>query len=107
VKNLKNNEMADRYLERSKVLLNLPYKKFPDWFFSSPPLPRGRLGGGERDVINKPYNQLNKKSLRKELRSNAPAPEKILWNKIRCNQLGIKFRRQYGIGLLLIFMRHN
>ena len=49
-------------------------------------------------MTNKIYNQLNKKSLRKELRSNAPAPEKILWNKIRCNQLGIKFRRQYGIG---------
>ncbi len=49
-------------------------------------------------MTNKIYNQLNKKSLRQELRSNAPAPEKILWNKIRSNQLGVKFRRQYGIG---------
>ena len=61
-------------------------------------MPRGRLGGGERDVTNKIYNQTCKKSLRKELRSNAPAPEKILWNKIKTNQLGVKFRRQYGIG---------
>ena len=29
----KDNEMAEKYLGRSKVLLNLPYRKFPDWFF--------------------------------------------------------------------------
>jgi hypothetical protein len=29
----KNKEMADKQRERSKVLINLPYRKFPDWFF--------------------------------------------------------------------------
>ena len=49
-------------------------------------------------MTNKIHNQASKKYLRKELRSDAPAPENILWNKIKCNQLGIKFRRHYGIG---------
>jgi uncharacterized protein YegJ (DUF2314 family) len=53
------------------------------------------------DITNKIYNQLNKKSLRKELRNNAPVPEKILWNKIMCNKLGIKFQ------IALIFTKYE
>lgn len=37
------------------------------------------------------------KKLQRLLRSNMPAPELILWQKIRGKQLGVKFRRQYAI----------
>jgi TPR repeat protein len=29
----KNNEMADKQRERSSILLKLPYRNFPDWFY--------------------------------------------------------------------------
>jgi very-short-patch-repair endonuclease len=38
------------------------------------------------------------KKKRRELRKNMPLPEVILWQKIRANQLGVKFRRQHQIG---------
>ena len=37
------------------------------------------------------------KDLQRRLRSAMPAPEVILWNRIRGKQLGVKFRRQYTI----------
>jgi len=37
------------------------------------------------------------KNLQRLLRKNMPAPERILWQKIRDSQLGIKFRRQFTI----------
>jgi len=33
----------------------------------------------------------------RENRKNMPPPERILWHKIRSEQLGIKFRRQYAL----------
>lgn len=41
------------------------------------------------------------KKLQRLLRSNMPAPELILWQKIRGKQLGVKFRRQYAIEIPL------
>lgn len=41
--------------------------------------------------------QTHLKKFQRRLRSNMPAPEIIIWQKIRSNQLGIKFRRQYVI----------
>ena len=35
---------------------------------------------------------------RKELRKNQTDAEKLLWSKLRNNQLGVKFFRQYSIG---------
>lgn len=35
---------------------------------------------------------------RRELRRNQTKAEEILWEEIRARKLGIKFRRQYGIG---------
>ncbi|MFY0684691.1 MAG: DUF559 domain-containing protein [Balneola sp.] len=35
---------------------------------------------------------------RRELRRNQTKAEEILWKEIRARKLGIKFRRQYGIG---------
>ncbi|MFC3116035.1 endonuclease domain-containing protein [Cellvibrio fontiphilus] len=43
------------------------------------------------------FNIQQQKTQRQELRSNMPLPEKILWAKIRNQQLGVKFRRQHGI----------
>lgn len=37
-------------------------------------------------------------SLQRQLRGNMPAPELILWQKIRDRQLGVRFRRQYVSG---------
>ena len=45
------------------------------------------------------FNDKSQRTLRKKLRSNMPAPEAILWSKLRAKQFkGLKFRRQYGIG---------
>nr|WP_324257062.1 endonuclease domain-containing protein [Cellvibrio fontiphilus] len=44
------------------------------------------------------FNRQKQKPQRQELRGNMPMPEKILWAQIRNQQLGVKFRRQHGIG---------
>jgi len=44
------------------------------------------------------YNRSKQKEKRKYLRSNSTKAEIILWQKIKNKQLGVKFRRQYGIG---------
>ena len=48
------------------------------------------------------YNQSEQKTLRAELRSEVSDYEKILWRKLRRSQLGVKFRRQYGIGRYVV-----
>lgn len=35
---------------------------------------------------------------RRELRANPTEPERRLWQVLRAEQLGVKFRRQQGIG---------
>ncbi len=44
------------------------------------------------------FNKVKYKERRKELRQNQTTPEKILWTHIRNKQLGVKFRRQHGVG---------
>jgi very-short-patch-repair endonuclease len=44
------------------------------------------------------FNLPRLKSRRQELRKNQTLPEQILWQSIRNKQLGVKFRRQHGIG---------
>lgn len=46
----------------------------------------------------KVFNKSEYKQRRQELRHNLTAPEKKLWQILRNNQMGIKFRRQHGIG---------
>ena len=48
------------------------------------------------------FNRQQQKLLRQQLRANMPMPEKILWAKIRNQQLGVKFRRQHGIGRYIV-----
>lgn len=43
------------------------------------------------------YNITTLKNRRRDLRQRSTLTEKILWNKLRNNQLGFKFRRQYSI----------
>lgn len=38
------------------------------------------------------------KGFQRELRKNMPLPEVILWQRLRYQQLGVKFRRQHTIG---------
>ncbi len=54
--------------------------------------------------MTKIYNQQEFKNLRKKLRnqSHDVVCEKLLWRKIRRNQLGYKFRRQFGIGSYVV-----
>jgi very-short-patch-repair endonuclease len=48
------------------------------------------------------YNLEKQIKRRKELRSIGTASEKILWKSLRNSQLGIKFRRQHGIGNYIV-----
>lgn len=47
--------------------------------------------------MTKLYNKASKKPLRQQLRSNMPLAEKLLWEYLRSEQLGHKFRRQYSV----------
>lgn len=44
------------------------------------------------------YNHPKFKDRRRELRRNSTDAEIIIWNCVRNNKLGIKFRRQFSIG---------
>lgn len=48
------------------------------------------------------FNRQQQKLQRQQLRANIPMSEKILWAKIRNQQLGVKFRRQHGIGRYIV-----
>lgn len=48
------------------------------------------------------FNIRQHKKLRQSLRKQMTEPEKRLWFHIRNNQLGIKFRRQHGIGRYVV-----
>ena len=39
---------------------------------------------------------------RQDLRKNSTIPEKRVWEKLRKEQLGFKFRRQHGIGHYIV-----
>lgn len=44
------------------------------------------------------YNFKEYKSLRQSLRNSLTYPERILWNKLKNQVTGFKFRRQHGVG---------
>lgn len=48
------------------------------------------------------YNQRENKEKRKALRYNQTETEAMLWNEIRGSRLGIRFRRQFGIGSYIV-----
>ncbi|MFA4872266.1 MAG: endonuclease domain-containing protein, partial [Patescibacteria group bacterium] len=54
-------------------------------------------------MTTKLYNRKDSESIRRNLRNNQTSSEKILWNKIRRNQVnGYHFRRQYGFGKYVV-----
>ncbi len=48
------------------------------------------------------FNLKSFKGRRVELRKNQTEPEKKLWLGLRSGQLGVKFRRQHGIGNYIV-----
>lgn len=52
--------------------------------------------------MRKIHNFLNRKQFRKNLRKSSTPQEKILWSRLRNNQLGQKFRRQHSIGKYMV-----
>jgi len=48
------------------------------------------------------HNRKQLEPYRKSLRSNLTSAEATLWNHLKQNQLGIKFRRQHSIGPFIV-----
>jgi very-short-patch-repair endonuclease len=48
------------------------------------------------------FNQEKQKERRRLLRSQMPVSEKLFWYKVRRNNLGYRFRRQFGIGKYIV-----
>ena len=48
------------------------------------------------------FNQTKQKRIRQKLRKNLTEPERRLWHSIRSQQLGVKVRRQHGIGPYIV-----
>ena len=53
-------------------------------------------------MSQKIFNKTEYKQRRQELRNNMTEPEKRLWGILRNSQLGVKFRRQHGIGHYIV-----
>ncbi|WOD06231.1 endonuclease domain-containing protein [Marinomonas sp. GJ51-6] len=52
--------------------------------------------------MTKIFNIKGNAGFRVALRKNMTEPERRLWSKIRNRQLGVKFRRQFGIGQYVV-----
>lgn len=52
--------------------------------------------------MTKVFNVSTTKDLRAKLRTNMTEPERRLWQRLRKGQLGLQFRRQFGIGRYII-----
>ncbi len=48
------------------------------------------------------YNSPGSKTKRRSLRTDSTKPEQVLWYNLRNNNLGEKFRRQYGVGRYIL-----
>ncbi|BAY45997.1 hypothetical protein SAMD00079811_36040 [Scytonema sp. HK-05] len=56
-----------------------------------------------KPVMTKLYNKTSEKQKRQALRNNIPPAEKMVWAKLRSQQVeGCKFRRQYSIGAFVV-----
>jgi len=50
------------------------------------------------DETKQLFNHTKYKNRRSTLRRTQTTPEELFWQKVRQKQLGVKFRRQHGIG---------
>ena len=48
------------------------------------------------------YNQASQRKKRRALRSNATVAERRLWLRLKGQQLGVKFRRQYSVDAFVV-----
>ncbi len=48
------------------------------------------------------HNLVNKKQIRRKLRSSATSQEVILWSRLKDGRLDYKFRRQHSIGKYIV-----
>ncbi len=53
-------------------------------------------------MTQKIFTKIEYKQRRQTLRNNMTEPEKRLWGILRNHQLGVKFRRQHGIGHYIV-----
>ena len=53
-------------------------------------------------MTQKIFNKIEYKQRRQTLRNNMTEPEKRLWGILRNHQLGVKFRRQHGVGHYIV-----
>lgn len=56
----------------------------------------------KKSEASKIFNKTQYKQRRQELRCNMTEPEQRLWQILRNKQMGIKFRRQHGIGHYIV-----
>jgi very-short-patch-repair endonuclease len=67
---------------------------------------KGRVGVGSQKehyfMTEQIFNKPRYKQRRQDLRNNATAPEQKLWAVLRGKQMGVKFRRQHGIGHYIV-----
>ena len=56
----------------------------------------------EKSEITTIFNKTQYKQRRQELRHHLTEPEQRLWQILRNKQMGIKFRRQHGIGHYIV-----
>ena len=67
---------------------------------SAPPPGKGEVGRGLKPAPL--HNLKSQKNKRRQLRKNSTEPEKCFWSWVRGKQLGVKFRRQQGIGPYIV-----
>lgn len=48
------------------------------------------------------FNRQQQRRQRQTLRGSAPKAERKLWQHLRASQLGVKFRRQYGVDRFVV-----
>ncbi|HMB65842.1 MAG TPA: endonuclease domain-containing protein [Patescibacteria group bacterium] len=53
-------------------------------------------------MSSKIYNRKEQKHKRKSLRNNSTVSENVLWSYLKNKKLGVKFRRQHGIGNYIV-----
>lgn len=60
---------------------------------------REQMGEVDLDMDDKKrvYHLVGLKTRRRDLRKRSTNPEILLWNRLRNNQLGVKFRRQFSV----------
>jgi very-short-patch-repair endonuclease len=79
------------------VLLSLSSARLGEGTFSRERAQFKYNKGNVRMTTKQIFNTSRQTPIRQTLRNNLTTPEQKLWTRIRNKQLGVRFRRQYGI----------